>query len=155
MELVTAILWIHALAGAAWVAACVCFVVAGIAPTAGSEEQRSFALRAAPKISGFSIMAAVLVLITGGLNLGLAGVARRFQFSLQFGFVLAAKVVLFVAMAFTLGRITRIIASLRSSPEASDNVRVQVAMSDATRLHTLIALMGGIALLLGLWLMGS
>ncbi|HTR61193.1 MAG TPA: hypothetical protein VMH37_05785, partial [Candidatus Binataceae bacterium] len=84
MLLQTIILWMHALAGAAWVAACLCFVIAGLALASGSDEQRNFALRAAPKIVGFNLMAAILLLLSGGLNLVLAGIARNFNFSGDF-----------------------------------------------------------------------
>ena len=156
MLLQTIILWMHALAGAAWVAACLCFVIAGLALASGSDEQRNFALRAAPKIVGFNLMAAILLLLSGGLNLVLAGIARNFNFSGDFTRILVIKIALFVAMFLALLYTARSSRALPddSRPDASfdaldDRVAVMV------RMHAAIALMGAIALLLGLWLMGT
>jgi hypothetical protein len=155
MGLRTTILWIHALAGVAWVAACVCFVIAGLALTAGSKDQRNFALRAAPQIDRFNVGAAIVLLLTGGINLGLAGVIRDFRFSFQFGLILTIKVMLFIVMSIVLGRSLRIAASLRESADGVGGDAVAGATNRMIRAHGAIALMGGIALLLGLWLMGS
>ncbi len=157
MEARTVILWIHALSGAAWVAACGCFVIAGLAIVAGGEEQANFALIAAPKIDAFNLIAAAILLVTGGINLALAGITRNFRFSGQFGLILGAKVILFIAMALAMGRAMRITASLRASGAASKPPAPEIARSTKRTLwvHGAIAVMGGIALLLGLWLMGS
>lgn len=155
MELRSTILWIHALAGGAWVTACVCFVIAGLAIAAGSEEQINFALRAAPKIDGFNIAAATVVLVTGGFNLALAGVARSFDFSAQFGIILAIKVILFIAMALALGRALSITATLRAVADKGRVAAIPGATARTVRWHGAIAAMGAIALLCGLWLMGS
>ena len=156
MLLQTIILWMHALAGAAWVAACLCFVIAGLALASGSDEQRNFALRAVPKIVGFNLMVAILLLLSGGLNLVLAGIARNFNFSGDFTRILAIKIALFVAMFLALLYTARSSRALPddSRPDApfdalDDRVAVMV------RMHAAIALMGAIALLLGLWLMGT
>lgn len=154
MEVRNTVLWIHALAGGAWVTACVCFVIAGLALAAGSEEQANFAIRAAPKIDGFNLAAAAVVLITGALNLAFAGVARNFHFSTQFGIVLTAKVVLFIGMSIALGRAIRITADLRASLKES-GLAISVATARSVRWHGAITAMGAAALLLGLWLAGS
>ena len=156
MLLQTIILWMHALAGAAWVAACLCFVIAGLALASGSDEQRNFALRAAPKIVGFNLMAAILLLLSGGLNLVLAGIARNFNFSGDFTRILVVKIALFVAMFLALLYTARSSRALPddSRPDAPfDALDVRVAVM--VRMHAAIALMGAIALLLGLWLMGT
>jgi hypothetical protein len=155
MELRNTILWIHALAGGAWVTACVCFVIAGLAIAAGSEEQVNFALRAAPKIDGFNIVAATVVLVTGGFNLALAGVARGFNFSAQFGIILVVKVILFIAMALALGRALSITATLRAVADKGRVAAIPGATARTVRWHGAIAAMGAIALVCGLWLMGS
>jgi len=155
MELRNTILWIHALAGGAWVTACVCFVIAGLAIAAGSEEQMNFALRAAPRIDGFNVAAAIIVLATGGFNLALAGVARGFNFSAQFGIILAVKVLLFIAMTLALGRALSITTTLRAVAGHSRAAAVPVATTRTVRWHGAVAAMGAIALLCGLWLMGS
>jgi hypothetical protein len=155
MELRSTILWIHALAGGAWVTACGCFVIAGLAIAAGSEEQVNFALRAAPKIDGFNIVAATVVLVTGGFNLALAGVARGFNFSAQFGIILVVKVILFIAMALALGRALSITATLRAVADKGRVAAIPGATARTVRRHGAIAAMGAIALVCGLWLMGS
>ncbi|MGH7781303.1 MAG: hypothetical protein ACREQR_15925 [Candidatus Binataceae bacterium] len=155
MELQNTILWIHALAGGAWVTACVCFVVAGLAIAAGSEEQVNFALRAAPKIDGFNLAAAAVVLVTGGINLAFAGVVRNFNFSAQFGIVLAVKVLLFIGMALAMGRAFAITATLRAVADKSRTAAIPVATARTVRWHGAIAAMGALALVCGLWLMGS
>ena len=156
MLLQTIVLWMHALAGAAWVAACLCFVIAGLALASGSDEQRNFALRAAPKIVGFNLMAAILLLLSGGLNLVLAGIARNFNFSGDFTRILAIKIALFVAMFLALLYTAR---SSRALPDDSRPDAPLDALDDRVavmvRMHAAIALMGAIALLLGLWLMGT
>jgi hypothetical protein len=156
MALRTVILWIHALAGAGWVAACVCFVIAGLALTAGGDEQRDFALGAAPRIVGFSLAAALVLLLTGAVNLVLAGVVRSFRFSQEFGGILGLKVVLFVVMFLVLRWTLRAAASLHddAQPAAPMNTLAD-RMAGMVRAQGAIAVMGAVALLLGLWLMGT
>ncbi|HUY28370.1 MAG TPA: hypothetical protein VMV27_13205 [Candidatus Binataceae bacterium] len=155
MELRSTILWIHALAGGAWVTACVCFVIAAVALAAGSEEQRNFALRAAPKIDGFNGAAAVVVLVTGAINLALAGRARNFNFSGEFGVILAAKILLFIAMSLALGRAMRLTATIRAVAEKRRFSAIPTATGRMAWWHGAIAAMGALAILCGLWLMGS
>ena len=154
MALRTVILWIHALAGAGWVAAGVCFVIAGLALT--GDEQRDFALGAAPRIVGFSLAAALVLFLTGAVNLVLAGIARRFRFSKEFGGILGIKVVLFVVMVLALRWTLRAAAALRDAAQPTPPLD---ALADKTagmlRAQGAIALMGAVALLLGLWLMGT
>jgi len=145
----TAILWIHALAGAAWVGACGCFVAAGLALPAGGDEQRNFFLRAAPKIDAFSLAAAAVVLLSGGVNLAMAGTARNFAFSPQFGLILGAKVILFVAMSMTMAW------TMRKAVVPRAGGRIEAVAGRIIRAHGAAAAMGAAALLLGLWLMGS
>jgi hypothetical protein len=155
MALRTAILWIHALAGAGWVAACVCFVVAGLVLSAGGDEQRDFALGAAPRIVGFSLAAALLLLFTGAVNLVLAGTIRGFRFSHEFGSILGLKVVLFVVMFLAL-RWTQVAASQPGEDQASaPSDALAHRMAGMVRAQGAIAVMGAVALLLGLWLMGT
>ena len=130
------------------------FVIAGLALAAGSEEQRNFALRAAPKIDGFNLAAAIVLLLTGAVNLALAGLIRNFQFSPEFGLILGAKVILFIGMSIALGWALRTAASLRDSADACGNSFAGVT-TRMIQAHGAIAMMGGLALLLGLWLMGS
>jgi hypothetical protein len=154
MALRTTVLWIHALAGGGWVAACGCFVIAGLAISAGSAEQRAFAIRAAPAIDRFNLAAASVLLITGLANFTLEGLARGFRFSAQFKIILSIKVMLFVGMAIALGRSLRIVAAMRAAAAPGD-AEVSRAVDRMVRAHGAIVAMGSIALLLGLWLLGS
>jgi hypothetical protein len=156
MPLQTVILWIHALAGAGWVAACVCFVIAGLVLSAGGDEQRDFALGAAPRIVRFSLAAALVLVFTGAVNLILAGVVRNFRFSSEFGRILGIKVVLFVVMFIALRWTLRAGASLpydAQLPEPSAALAHRLAAM--VRAQGAIVVMGAVALLLGLWLMGT
>jgi hypothetical protein len=152
MPLQTVILWIHALAGAGWVAGCVCFVIAGLVLSAG--EQRDFALGAAPRIVRFSLAAALLLVLTGAVNLILAGIARNFRFSSEFGRILGIKVVLFVVMFLELRFTYRATASLSDDAQtAAPSSALAHRMAGMVRAQGAIAVLGAVALLLGLWLM--
>jgi hypothetical protein len=155
MALRTTVLWIHALAGGGWIAACGCFVIAGLAIAGGSDEQRAFAMRAAPAIDRFNLVAAATLLITGLMNFTLAGLARGFRFSAQFKIILSIKVMLFVGMAIALGRSLRIAAAMRADAERGSADAVPRAIDRMVRAHGAIVAMGSMALLLGLWLLGS
>jgi len=136
--LTTAILWIHATAGALWIGACACFVIAALALTPGTNEHRNFVVRSAPKIDRLAILAAALLLLTGLVNLAQAAISRQFAFSTAFTTVLAIKIVLYIAM----------LAIMRLSMKTA-------AIDRKVKAHAAIAAMGSIALLLGLWLIGS
>jgi hypothetical protein len=156
MALQTVILWVHALAGAGWVAACVCFVIAGLVLSAGGDEQRDFALGAAPRIVRFSLAVALVLLFTGAVNLVLAGIVRSFRFSQEFVSILALKVAFFVVMFLALRWTLRAAASLPddAQPATSSNALAH-RMAGMVRAQGAIAVMGAVALLLGLWLMGT
>jgi hypothetical protein len=151
----SAILWTHAAAGAIWVGACACFVIAGLALAAGSDEQRNFVANAAPKIDLLGLVAAIVLLITGFINLMTAGVARRFVFSTAFMTVLAIKIGLFIVMIAVMTWAMRVGAVIRALVARKRVDAVPGAMTRMTRAHVAIVLMGGIALILGTWLMGS
>jgi putative copper export protein len=151
----SAILWTHAAAGAIWVGACACFVIAGLALTAGSVEQRNFATNAAPKIDLLGLVAAAVLLVTGLINLTTAGISRRFAFSTAFMTVLAIKVTLFVAMIVVMTWSMRIGAVIRAVLARGRIDAVPGAMSRMVKAHVAIVAMGGLALILGTWLMGS
>ena len=149
------ILWTHAAAGAIWVGACACFVIAGLALSAGSVEQHNFATKAAPKIDVLGLVAAVVLLVTGFINLMTAGIARRFAFSTAFMTVLAIKISLFIIMIMVMTWSMRIGAVIRAVVDRGRSDAVPGAMTRMVRAHIAIVAMGGIALMLGTWLMGS
>jgi hypothetical protein len=149
------ILWTHAAAGAIWVGACACFVIAGLALSTGSVDQRNFATNAAPKIDLLGLIAAIVLLITGFINLMTAGVARRFVFSTAFTTVLAIKIALFIIMIIVMTWSMRLGAVIRAVVARERVDAVPGAMTRMVRAHIAIVAMGGIALILGTWLMGS
>jgi len=149
------ILWIHAAAGAIWVGACACFVIAGLALSAGSDEQKNFAANAAPKIDLLGLIAAALLLGTGMINLITAGTVRRFVFSTAFMTVLAIKIALFIIMIAVMTWSMRVGAVIRAVVARGRVDAVPGAMSRMVKAHVAIVAMGGIALILGTWLMGS
>jgi putative copper export protein len=151
----TTILWIHAAAGAIWVGACACFVIAGLALSAGSDEQKNFAANAAPKIDLLGLIAAAVLLGTGMINLITAGTVRRFVFSTAFTSVLAIKIALFIIMIVVMTWSMRVGAVIRAVVARGRVDAVPGAMSRMVKAHVAIVAMGGIALILGTWLMGS
>ena len=151
----TAILWMHAAAGAIWVGACACFVIAGLALGAGSVEQRNFVELAAPKIDLLALVAAAVLLVTGMINLTTAGIARRFVFSTAFTTVLAIKIALFIIMIVAMTWSMRVGAVIRAVVARGRGDAVPGAMSRMVKAHFAIVVMGGLALILGTWLMGS
>jgi hypothetical protein len=151
----SAILWTHAAAGAIWVGACACFVIAGLALAAGSVEQRNFVANAAPKIDLLGLVAAGVLLATGMINLMTAGISRRFAFSTAFMTVLAIKIALFIFMIVVMTWAMRIGAVIRAVVARGRSDAVPGAMSRMVKAHVAIVAMGGLALILGTWLMGS
>lgn len=151
----SAILWVHAAAGAVWVGACACFVIAGLALAAGSDEQRNFIASAAPKIDLLGLVAAAVLLVTGFINLTTAGVARRFVFSTAFMTVLAIKIALFIVMIVVMTWSMRIGAVIKAVLARGRSDAVPGAMTRMVKAHVAIVAMGGLALILGTWLMGS
>jgi len=151
----SAILWTHVAAGAIWVGACACFVIAGLALAAGSDDQRNFVASAAPKIDLLGLVAAVVLLATGFINLITAGVTRRFVFSTSFMAVLAIKIALFIVMIVVMTWSMRVGAVIRAVVARERVDAVPGAMTRMVRAHIAIVAMGGIALILGTWLMGS
>jgi hypothetical protein len=152
----TTILWIHAGAGAIWIGACACFVIAGLALTPGSVEQRNFAVGAAPKIDRLALIAASLLFLTGLLNLSIAGLWRGLAaFSTAFITILAVKVGLFIAMVSVMHWTMRIGVTIKSVIERGRSDALPTAIRRMVKAHTAVVAMGAIALMLGLWLMGS
>ena len=140
-----AILWIHAICGGTWVAASAAFVIAGLALEDGSDEQRNFVAKVAPRIDGLAIAAASVLVLSGMMNLAFAAASQRFRFSPQFDVVLGAKIAILILMLIALGAAVR--ARRLGEPTG--------AISGMVRYHGAIVILGGLALLLGLWLMGT
>lgn len=149
------ILWTHAAAGAIWVGACACFVIAGLALGTGSAEQRNFVTSAAPRIDWLGILAAAALLGTGLFSLIEAGVARGFAFSTMFVTVLTVKIALFIAMVVVMTWSMRIGAVIRAVIARGRLDALAGAMTRMVKAHAAIVAMGSVALILGAWLLGS
>ncbi|HTY56810.1 MAG TPA: hypothetical protein VMB26_16510 [Candidatus Binataceae bacterium] len=151
-DLSAAILWIHVLSGAIWIGACVCLAIAVSAIRAGSDEFRDFAARGVPTLNRINLVAAVALAIAGMTKL-LTLIASGFRPSAMFIDVLFIKIGLFFAMAMALGASMRAAAMLEVT--ADDGPKSARAARKVAILSGLIAAMGGAAMLLGLWLVGS
>jgi hypothetical protein len=151
----TAILWMHAIAGALWLGASASFAIAGLALAADSEEQRSFIARGASRINAVAMVAAVLLVLTGMLNLAHVLQLRAGSLSHAFMYVLGVKIALYIAMLMTLGVAMRAIPAMRFELERGVDGAIPRAMRTMLRAHLAILAMGSIAMMLGLWLVGS
>ncbi|HUO05213.1 MAG TPA: hypothetical protein VMU16_08455 [Candidatus Binataceae bacterium] len=149
------LLWIHAIAGAAWVGASACFVIAGIGLVPGSGEALNFAVRGAPKINGFAMGAAIVLVLSGIANLFVIIKDRRGALPAEFVMVLGIKVVLFFAMLAAIGSAIRAGAAARGEIERGNVNAVPPAIRSMTIAHGTVMAMGAVALILGLWLTGS
>ena len=147
----TTILWLHAIGGIAWVGAATVFVIATSATGIDDDEGLTMVRRIAPAINRIGLAAMLFIVISGIVNIYIAGLMRRFAFSNAFLELLALKIAALAAMYVLLTMSWRAEAMLVSS-DAS------LARRAARRLMTFnlaIAGCGAVALLLGLWLLGS
>ncbi len=146
----TVILWVHALGGAGWIGACVCFLLAAGAMGIDTGEGRAFARRVAPAINRIGLAATVLIVATGMVNFVLAGAERNYHFSSVFVGVLCAKIALLLVM-FML-----VIASFRAEGRLDEGGDALVrTIRRILALDGAIAAAGALAMILGLWLLGS
>jgi hypothetical protein len=146
------VLWLHVLCGVSWVGAAAAFALAAAALSGQQGEPRAFALRVAPQLNRWCLGAAVLVPLSGAANLGFA-LAHRGRLPLAFLRIVGIKLGLFTLMAVVLWRAierTAAVAS-RASGLADDGA---AAVGRLVRLYGLMAAIGGVALLMGLWLAG-
>ncbi len=148
-------LWVHVLAGALWIGACAAFVLAALALGPAAAERRDFVERVAPRIGWLCAGAAAVVLLSGALNFVLAGLARGFRFPVAFDAILAAKIALYIAMAAALGVTFRTGMVIRAVLARGRDDAVPGAIRRMMRSHGAIAILGALALVLGLWLAGS
>ena len=148
-------LWVHVLAGALWIGASAALVLAALALGSGADERRDFATRVAPRIGWFCAGAAAIVLVSGAFNFLLAGIARGFKISTAFDAILAAIIALYIAMCAALGVAIRTAAVIRAVLARGRDVAVAGAIRRMMRSHGAIAILGALALVLGLWLAGS
>jgi len=153
-DLRAAVLWIHVLSGAVWIGACACLAIAVSALTADSAEFRDFATRGVPTLNRVNVAAAVTLVVTGTARLLILVMAGGFVPSAMFIDVLLMKVALFAAMAIALGASLRAAAMLNKE-SASGAGSAESSARRVAVLSGLTAGLGGAAMLLGLWLVGS
>jgi hypothetical protein len=149
------ILWLHAGSGAIWIAACACFVIAGLALDDGTAEQRSFARSGVRRINQLAIAAASILLITGAFNIAIAAEQRHYHLRASFMVVLLAKIAIFILMGAALGAAWRTAALTRQMFALGNEAGIPGAIRRMVRAHFAIVALGSVALVLGLWLVGS
>lgn len=147
----TVILWMHALCGAAWIGACVSFLIAAGAMGLDTEEGRGFGRRVGPAINRIGLAAMLLIVISGLINIFLAGAQRDFHFSSAFVAVLCTKIAILIVMFLLL------IAGFRAELdlESHDSAAFARALRRMLAFDGAIAACGALATILGLWLLGS
>jgi uncharacterized membrane protein len=146
-----AILWLHAVGGIAWVGAAAVFVIA--ASAVGLEEAQGLAMvrRIAPVINRIGLVAMLFIVASGIVNIYIAGLMRHFVFPNTFMELLFAKIGILLAMYGVLTMSWRAERTLMS-------LEPEVAHRAARRLivcNLAVMSLGGIALLIGLWLLGE
>ena len=151
LALRTTILWIHAIGGVAWIGASACFVIVASVTSTDEVEGRAMITRVASAIDRVGLAAFLFILLSGIVNLYIAGLTRNFSFSDTFLKVLAAKIGIYLAMFAILTATFRAEAKLQS-PDATASQR---AISRLLLLNIAVMGLGATALLLGLWLLGS
>jgi hypothetical protein len=149
------ILWLHAGSGAIWIAACACFVIAGLALEDGTAEQRSFARTGVMRINQLAIAAASILLITGAFNIAIAAGERHYRLRASFLAVLFVKIAIFILMGAALGAAWRTAALTRHMFAQGNDAGIPGAIRRMVRAHFAIVALGSVALVLGLWLVGS
>jgi hypothetical protein len=156
MTIKTAILWLHATCGIAWVIISVGFFLATAALSSESQEMIDFAARAAPRLTRVCIGLAVIIPLTGFSNLFFAARGRRFVLPPEFIEIVIAKIALYSAMGAALWAASGVGSRLMLSETGTNATDEKTRAS--RRLMTLyvsIALMGTVALGLGVWLSGT
>jgi hypothetical protein len=147
----TTILWLHALGGVAWVGAAAVFVIASSAVGVEDEDGLTMMRRIAPVINRIGLAAMLFIVISGVVNIYIAGTMRRFAFSNGFVEILAVKIAALAAMYVLLTLSWRAEANLASS----DQSQIHRAARRLMMFNVAIIGLGATALLLGLWLLGA
>lgn len=147
----TTILWIHGVGGVAWVGAATVFVIAAGAVGLEDDEGLAMVRRIAPAINRIGLAAMLFIIVSGAVNIYIAGLTRGFAFSDTFIELLFAKIVILLAMFGVLTASWRAEARLAST----DPSHAKRAARRLIIFNLAVIGMGGTALLLGLWLLGS
>jgi putative copper export protein len=147
----TTILWIHAVGGVAWVGAATVFVIVANATGIDEEEGLAMMRRIAPAINRVGLFAMLFIIVSGVVNIYLAGLTRRFAFSNTFIELLSIKIALLSAMFVVLT------LSFRTEPKlvSSDPAQARMAARRLIIFNLAVIGLGATALLIGLWLLGT
>lgn len=155
MTLRSAFLWIHVLGGALWIGGSACFALAAAALESDSKERREFAIGAAVPINRLNLGVAIVVLISGIMNLWFVDHLRHFALPRAFTYVLAGKLLLYVLMVVTLGGALGVEGALKRAHAGGDFTTVAAKTGRLVTFYLLTVIMGALALGLGLWLAGT
>lgn len=147
----TTILWIHAIGGVTWIGAATVFVIASSAAGLEDEDGLAMVRRIAPAINRIGLFAMLFIIVSGIVNIYLAGVARGFAFSNNFIELLSVKIAILSAMFVLLTLSWRIEPRLASA----DLSQARGAARRLIIFNLVVMALGATALLLGLWLLGS
>jgi hypothetical protein len=142
---------LHAVGGVAWVGAAAVFVIASSAVGIEDDEGLTMIRRIAPIINRTGLAAMLFIVISGIVNIYIAGLMRRFAFSNVFVEILALKIAALSAMYVLLTLSWRAEANLASE----DQLQTHRAARRLMMFNLAIIGLGATALLLGLWLLGS
>ena len=147
----TTILWIHAVGGVAWVGAATVFVIAAGAVGLDDDEGLAMVRRIAPAIDRIGLFAMLFIVVSGAVNIYMAGLTRGFAFSNAFIELLSIKIALLSAMFVLLT------LSFRTEPQlvSSDLSRARMAARRLIAFNLAVRALGAAALLIGLWLLGT
>lgn len=145
----TVILWLHAVGGVAWIGAAAVFVIGAIA--SDDEVGLGTVRRIAPAINRIGLVAMLFIIVSGIVNVYLAGMMRNFVFSNTFVMILAIKIAILCAMYVLLMQAWRAEPMLASI----DADLARRATGRLIKFNLGFIALGGAALLMGLWLLGS
>jgi hypothetical protein len=147
----TTILWLHAVGGVAWIGAAAVFVIAAGATGFEDDEGLAMVRRVAPIINRSGLGAMLFIVASGIVNVYIAGLMRGFAFSNTFIELLFLKIGILLAMYGVLTTSWRAERMLMSSePEVAHRAARRLIVSNLAVMG-----LGGVALLIGLWLLGT
>jgi len=155
MTIRAVILWVHVLCGVLWVGACATFILAAAVLAGEPDESLAFARRAVPQINRLCLPPALVIPLTGLVNLLFVARSRSVLPS-EFLGILAAKVGFLVAMCGGLFRAWRTVAMLqRLSATGHLEALRELDIRRISASYGIIVACGVAALGLGLWLSGT
>jgi hypothetical protein len=137
------------------VGAAASFVLALVALTGQSQERRDFAVRVAPRLNRLCLSCAVLLPLTGIINLAFAAERHGGVLPPEFVGIVSVKLGLYAAMAWMLWRaMERATAISGLAPAASEGDEGVASLRGLVLMYGLMVVAGAVALLMGVWLAG-